>query len=203
MPKVGMEPIRQQQYIEATLRVIHEAGLDATTLAKVARHAGTSTGLVAHYFGDKAGLLEATFRHLARRLAAEYARQRRTASTPLERVLAVVEANLSDSLSGPTVVSAWLSFYAQVNHRPELARIQRVVTRRLQSNLLGPLATILPREDAERVATGLAVMIDGLWLRATLRTGGVTMSRARALARDYVFTQLETRHTERAHERTA
>lgn len=203
MPKVGMEPIRQRQFIQATIDTIHEDGLHATTLSKVARRAGTSTGLVAHYFRDKSGLLEGTFRHLARSLAAEYGRHAAAARTPLERVLAVVDANFAESQSSPAVVSAWLSFWSQVNHYPELARIQRVVTRRLKSNLLHGLEALLPHADANHVATGLAVMIDGLWLRATLRTGGVSMPQARALARDYLMTQLAVRPKEAVHEHTA
>ncbi len=203
MPKVGMEPVRQQQFIDATIRVIHAEGMRATTLSKVARQAGTSTGLVAHYFGEKTGLLEATFRHLARSLAAEYRRRRAGAATPLDRVLAVIEANFADSQSSPPVVSAWLSFWAQVNHNPRLARIQRVVTRRLQSNLMHGLRGLLVAEDARHVATGLAVMIDGLWLRASLATGGVTIADARRLARDYLMVQLSVRQRELRHAESA
>jgi transcriptional repressor BetI len=203
MPKLGMEPIRQQQFILATIDTIHEEGLHATTLSKVARRAGTSTGLVAHYFRDKSGLLEGTFRYLARSLGAEFRRCAARAETPLDRVLAVVDANFADSQSSPEVVSAWLSFWSQVNHYPQLARIQRVVTWRLKSNLLHGLRGLLSAQDADHVATGLAVMIDGLWLRATLRTGGVTFAEAHALARDYLMTQLAVRQKEAVHEQRA
>lgn len=190
MPKLGMEPIRRQQFIEATIQIIHEEGLERTTLARVARQAGASAGLVAHYFGDKATLLHATFRHLAQGLADEYRRQRAPARSPQDQLLAIVDANLAESQSGPAVVSAWLAFWSQVNHRPELARVQRVVTRRLHSNLLYVLRQMLPAPEAERIATGLSVMIDGLWLRAMLRTGGLKVPEARAIARDYLAAQL-------------
>jgi len=203
MPKTGMEPIRQRQFIEATVEIIHEEGLHATTLSKVGRRAGASPGLVAHYFGDKSGLMEATFRHLARELGREYQRRVRGTRTPRERALAVVEANFADSLSRPAVVSAWLSFWSQVNHRPELARVQRVVAARLTSNLLFALRSLLPLEDAARVAKGLSVFIDGLWLRATLTTGGVTFTEARELARDYLVTQLTLRQEEYLDEQPA
>lgn len=203
MPKLGMEPIRQRQFIEATMEVIHQEGLHATTLSKVARRAGTSPGLVAHYFGDKAGLMAATFQHLARELGQEYLRRLAACRTPRERALAVVEANFADRLSQPAVVSAWLSFWSQVNHRRELARVQRVVASRLTSNLLYSLRALMPKEDAARVAKGLSVFIDGLWLRATLSTGGVTFTEARELARDYLTTQLAVRQKEFADEQPA
>lgn len=199
MPKQGMEPIRQRQFIEATLETIHEQGLQATTLARVGRRAGASPGLVAHYFGDKSGLLAATLRHLARELAGEYRQRRRTAGPGVGQVLAIIDANFAPSQSGAVVVSGWLSFWSQVNHRPELARIQRVVTRRLESNLLHALRGLLGPEDARHVAEGLGVMIDGLWLRASLRTGGFDVGEARALARDYLMSQLRLRGGETRH----
>ncbi|MDZ7810855.1 MAG: transcriptional regulator BetI [Arhodomonas sp.] len=200
MPKRGMEPIRQQQYIEATLAVIHEVGPQATTLSKVARRAGTSTGLVAHYFGDKAGLLEATFRYLARELGREYRRRLARAHGPLERATAFIEANFANSQARPEVISGWLSFWSQVNQRAELARVQRVVTARLRSNLLHDLRALLPAADAAHIANGLPVIIDGLWLRAGLSGGGMDFDRARALARDYLMTQLAARTEEQRHE---
>ncbi|PWG62473.1 transcriptional regulator BetI [Sediminicurvatus halobius] len=203
MPKRGMEPIRQRQFIEATLQIIHEQGLHETTLARVGRRAGASPGLVAHYFGDKSGLLAATLRHLARELAREYRERRRTAEPGLGQVLAIIDANFAPSQSGAVVVSGWLSFWAQVNHHPELARIQRIVTRRLESNLLHALRGLLAREDARHVAEGLGVMIDGLWLRASMRTGGFDISQARELARDYLISQLRLRGGETQNVRIA
>ncbi|MGD8710725.1 MAG: transcriptional regulator BetI [Ectothiorhodospiraceae bacterium] len=203
MPKVGMEPIRQRQFIEATLEIIHEEGLQGTTLSKVARRAGTSTGLVAHYFHDKSGLLESTFRHLARELGAEFRRQLEGAHSARQRALAVIRANFNESQAHPEVVSGWLSFWSRVNHDPRLARVQRVVASRLRSNLLFALNQLVPRDDAVRIATGLSVLIDGLWLRASLRTGGIDFAQARELARDYLFTQLTLNGKELLHDGAA
>lgn len=197
MPKRGMEPIRQLQFIEATVEIIHEEGLHGTTLSRVARRAGASPGLVAHYFGDKSGLLHATFRHLAKALGKEFHDHLARVRGPRDRLRAVIDANFAESQSSPAVVSAWLAFWGQVNHRPELARVQRVVTGRLKSNLLYSLRELVPVEDADQIASGLAVMIDGLWLRAMLRTGGLNVAEARGMARDYLQTQLRARETER------
>jgi len=57
------------QLVEVTIDSLAEVGFVGTTLAEIAGRAGVSPGLVAHYFGDKDGLLEATFRTLARVVA--------------------------------------------------------------------------------------------------------------------------------------
>jgi transcriptional repressor BetI len=187
-----METVRRQQLIEATLQVIHDQGLQATTLGRVGRQAGISPGLVAHYFGDKPQLLVATYRTLARSLAREYRLARAGTAAGLPRVRAIIDANFAASQSDAVTVSCWLSFWAQVNHAPAIARIQRVVTRRLESNLTHALAVFLPRPEAVRLAEGLGVMIDGLWLRASLRTGGLDVDAARALAHRYLDSELHS-----------
>jgi MraZ protein len=64
MPKVGMQPIRRRQLIDATLEAINEVGMHDATIAQIARRAGVSTGIISHYFKDKNGLLEATLVNL-------------------------------------------------------------------------------------------------------------------------------------------
>ena len=86
---------RRQQLIEATVDVMAEVGFTATTLAQIGRRAGASPGLVAHYFGDKDGLLEATLRSLAARLARGSAARLAGARTPRARLQAVIDANLA------------------------------------------------------------------------------------------------------------
>src|SRR5690606_26016496 len=64
MPKVGMQPIRRQQLIDATLSAVNELGFGETSISQIAQRAGVSTGIISHYFGGKNGLIEATMRYL-------------------------------------------------------------------------------------------------------------------------------------------
>lgn len=190
MPKVGMEPIRRRQLIAATIASIHEEGLVNTTLSQISRRAGLSTGIVSHYFQDKAGLLEATMRSLAESLRRRVITQQADAHTSEQRVFAVIDASFAPDQCAPEVVTAWLSFWAQVGQSAALARIQRIYERRLASNLLYPLNRLLPGAEARRLAAGLAALIDGLWLRCALTGGALAPDEARAIARDYFTTQL-------------
>jgi len=64
MPKVGMQPIRRLQLIEATLDAVNDVGMHEASISQIARRAGVSNGIISHYFRDKNGLLEATMRYL-------------------------------------------------------------------------------------------------------------------------------------------
>jgi len=87
------EESRRAQLIEVTIDSLAEVGYVGTTLAQIAGRAGVSAGLVAHYFGDKDGLLDAAFRSLARRVT-DHVRTRR-GHTPRARIQAVIDANLA------------------------------------------------------------------------------------------------------------
>ncbi len=53
MPKVGMQPIRRQQLIEATMAAVNEVGMHEASIAQIAKRAGVSNGIISHYFRDK------------------------------------------------------------------------------------------------------------------------------------------------------
>ena len=53
MPKVGMEPVRRAEAINAALECFCDYGIDKTTLDMVAQRAGFSKGVVAYYFKTK------------------------------------------------------------------------------------------------------------------------------------------------------
>src|SRR5512146_2514233 len=82
------EEARRQQLIEVTIDSLAEIGYVGSTLAQIAQRAGVSPGLVAHYFGDKDGLLEATFRTLARGVGERVRERLKLARTPRGRVQA-------------------------------------------------------------------------------------------------------------------
>jgi transcriptional repressor BetI len=184
-----MEEIRRRQLIEATIASIHEVGLAESSLSRISARAGVSTGIVHHYFEDKAELLESTLRTLGTSLRLAVVRRLNAAKTPAQRLMAVVDGNIGADQFTPEGVSAWLAFWAQVPTHPRLARVQNVVISRLHDNLVHPLR-LLGRKDAEQIASVTEALIDGLWLRAALSSDGPDPVRARRLVLDYLNTRL-------------
>ncbi|GLR78943.1 transcriptional regulator BetI (plasmid) [Azospirillum oryzae] len=189
MPKVGMEPIRRRQLIDATIASMGKHGLADTTVQTISRGAGVSPGIIHHYFGGKDELLAATMRSMLQQLRDDATQRLAAADSPRARLEAIVDCNFAPDQFEPRVVAAWLGFWAQAPHNPALSRLQRINARRLHSNLLHALRPLLPPERAERVAVGLAAMIDGLWLRFAL-TGAIDGSAARAVALGYLDSEL-------------
>jgi len=188
VPKVGMEPIRRQQLIKATMEAIDEVGLAEATVIQIARRAGVSAGIISHYFGGKNGLLEATMRQILTDLnnAVAARRQALEDDTPRAHIGAIIEGNFDRTqVTGPAA-KTWLAFWASSMHRPMLQRLQYVNDRRLYANLCHQFQRVMPRRDARNAAHGLAAMIDGLWLRGALAPEGLDAAEARYLAHTYL-----------------
>ncbi len=109
-----IEDTRRRQLVEVTIDSLAELGYVGTTLAQIAVRAGVSPGLVAHYFGDKDGLLDAAFRSLARRVGDQVRARLRQVSTPRARIQAVIDANLAPEEFEQRTGTAWLAFWGQV-----------------------------------------------------------------------------------------
>ena len=57
MPKVVDHEERRREIVQATMRVISRIGLDHTTIKEIAKEAGYSNGVLAHYFTNKEHIL--------------------------------------------------------------------------------------------------------------------------------------------------
>jgi len=182
-----IEEMRRRELVEVTIDSLAEVGFVGTTLAQIAARAGVSPGLVAHYFDDKDGLLDAAFRSLARRVGRQVRARLRLVATPRGRIQAVIDANLAPEEFDQRTGSAWLAFWGQVLHVERLKRIQSVYQRRTLSALRNSLLKLVAPDEAHSLAAMIAAMIDGVWLRAALSGWREADSEtARALLTEFV-----------------
>jgi betaine-aldehyde dehydrogenase len=163
-----IEDTRRRQLVEVTIDSPAELGYVGTTLAQIAARAEVSPGLVAHYFGDKDGLLDAAFRSLARRVGNQVRARLRQVCTPRGRIQAIIDANLAPEEFEQRTGTAWLAFWGQVLQVKTLKRVQSVYQRRTLSNLRSSLKHLVPADEVQGLAAMIAAMIDGVWLRAAL-----------------------------------
>ncbi|WP_341304422.1 transcriptional regulator BetI [Pseudomonas sp. TMP25] len=194
MPKVGMQPIRRSQLINATLQAVDQVGLGDASIAYIARVAGVSNGIISHYFKDKNGLLEATMRHLMRSLNVAVRERRATLleDSPRLHLRAMIEGNFDSSQVNSAAMKTWLAFWASSMHQPSLRRLQRVNDQRLYSNLCSQFLRAMPTAEARQAARGLAALIDGLWLRGALTGETFDTQQAANIACEYLDLQLGT-----------
>ncbi len=181
MPKVGMQPVRRRQLIDATIETIHLHGFADATIARISKAAGMSSGIISHYFGGKNALLEATMRFLMQELRDDYMTRLKTAKTPLERLEAIVSTNFNEGQFTQQVTVAWLSFWAQVPFSKDLRRLNDIYFHRLESNLRHELRQLTTDERAEEIAAVIAAMVDGIWVGTGLTRGRSDVAGARKM----------------------
>ena len=193
MPKIGIAPVRRRAFVEAAIRSIHDRGFVDVTTGDVAREAGLSQGLVHHYFGSKSALIIATMQYLLIEFGAGIRERLRGATSPRERLSAIVDGSFCADQLRPEVISAWLTFYVQAHTEPEVRRLLQIYARRLISNLRHAYRRLPTRESAEVAAESTAAMIDGLWLRRVLGDAEPCGESAIAIMEAHIDSQLEPR----------
>lgn len=167
MPKLGMEPIRREALVKATITEIGRAGSLDVTVSQIARRAGMSSALAHHYFGGKTQIFLAAMRHTLGVYGAEVRGALAMAQGQRARTEAIIRAGFTSSNFRREVVAAWLNFYVLAQSDDQARRLLSVYQRRLHSNLVFNLRPLVgPR--AGEVAVRIAGLIDGLYLREAL-----------------------------------
>ncbi len=190
MPKLGMEPIRKEALVKATIVEIGRTGNLDVTVSQIARRAGMSSALAHHYFGSKEEMFVSAMRHILTLYGAEVRGALATAATPEQRVQAVLQASFSPGNFRREAVSAWLNFWIMAQTMPGARRLLAIYQRRLRSNLLAGLRPLVGARG-ETVADGLSALIDGLYLREALKHGPPDGRAAVSMARAYLESALK------------
>lgn len=171
MPKLGMEPIRRDALVKATIREIGQAGTLDVTVSQIARRAGMSTALAHHYFGGKDQMFLAAMRHILTVHGAAVRGALSGVTDPRERLEGIVRASFEAGNFRGEVIGAWLNFYVQAQTVPDAGRLLRVYQHRLHSNLMHALRPLTA--DPCRIANLTGALIDGYYIRSALDPGQV------------------------------
>lgn len=185
-----MEPVRRKALVDAALRAIGQHGSLAVTMSEIAREAGVSAALAHHYFGSKDQLLIETIQALLRQLKTDTVTALGRCHTPRERLSAIIKVSFHADQFASETIAAWLAFYTEAQRSEAVRRLLVIYARRLNSNLISALKALCSEPDARRIAEGAAAMIDGLYIRQSLRSAPVTVEGSMALVEDYIEGQL-------------
>ena len=125
MPKIVDHDARRDEIAHVACRVVASHGFEQATVLKIAREAGYTTGMVAHYFDSKQEIILAALRLILRRIEERLARP------------AAVNAGLLDLLAEALPLDAqrstecafWAAFWGQVPADKRLKRINAWVHR--------------------------------------------------------------------------
>ena len=186
MPKVVDWDARRDEVLAATWRVIARHGLAGTTVRKIAREAGYSAGVLAHYFSDKQDILGSAL-VLSHRRVGERMDRGAVGLAGLAALRVVMLEALPLDPQRLLEAEIEVSFWGRSLGSPELAALQNGEFEKLWSRLrlllldaqrLGELAA---GTDIEEATHRLVALIDGLSVEAVLYPARVPPGRQVAL----------------------
>jgi TetR/AcrR family transcriptional repressor of bet genes len=163
MPKVVDHDKRRDEIAQAACQVVADYGFERATVARIARAAGYTTGMVAHYFDSKQDIILAALRLMLMRIEQRLTRERDEAS-----LLAVLSEALALDAPRFTECAFWMAFWGQVSADPQLKRLNAWVHRayaRLFARCLKerwPEWSSWPEPVREQVLGSVMTFINGL-----------------------------------------
>ena len=125
MPKVVDHEQRRDQIALIACRVVAAYGFEQATIVRIAREAGYTTGMVAHYFDTKQDIIIAALRLILRRIEERLTRP----SSDSPELLALLSEALPVDEQRYTECSFWIAFWGQVCADKRLKRINTWVHR--------------------------------------------------------------------------
>jgi AcrR family transcriptional regulator len=196
MPKHVDHDERRRELARAVHRVAGEGGLDALTVRAIAKEAGYSTGVLAHYFANRAELMLAAVREVydgAMTRAQSRVRPDGEDDAVSALLLALFEAlPLDEERRSDTRV--WFAFLGLAAGNPDLRReaADRYRTWRkfLQEAVVLAHPEPVSEAEARRIAHHLAALVAGLGVQALFDPDGLPPDALRAELRRAVAVEL-------------
>ena len=126
MPKIVDHARRRDEIALVACQVVASRGFTQATVAHIARAAGYTTGMVAHYFDSKQEIILAALRLMLHRMEDRLNHHTGNAATDL---LGVLSEALPIDATRRTECAFWTAFWGQVSADPQLRRLNAWVHR--------------------------------------------------------------------------
>jgi AcrR family transcriptional regulator len=175
MPKIVDHAQRRDEIALVACRVVAAHGFDRASMVRIAREAGYTTGMLAHYFDSKQDIIIAALRLILRRIDERLSRPTDDAGRP-DLVELLLEALPIDA-HRHIECAFWITFWGQVTADKRLKRINVWVHReylRLFERCLEVSWKDWPQwppATREQVLRSLVTFINGLTASAVANPG--------------------------------
>jgi AcrR family transcriptional regulator len=186
VPKIVDHDARREELVEATWRVIARSGMVGATMREIAREAGVSTGLLAHYFADKEDLLGYALRLSHRRVYDRInARTQGLLGLPALRVIMLEALPLDEERLLEAQIE--MTFFARALGNESLRALQNREFERFwdalhhrvsEGQTLGEISTTI---DADWITHQLIILVEGISLEAVLYPARATPDQQREI----------------------
>ena len=209
MPKIVDHAQRRDEIALVACRVVAEHGFDRASMVRIAREAGYTTGMLAHYFDSKQDIISAALRLILRRIDERLTRPADSSGRPdlLELLLEALPVDAHRHVE----CAFWITFWGQVTADKRLKRINGWVHREYMRLFERCLDVSWPEWSQwspgtrDQVLRSLVTFINGLTASAVANPGDWPPDRQTGqlrlqlqLLRTWAIGAASTRETQRA-----
>ncbi len=180
---------REQQILDAVIKLISRGGIAAVSMRAVAREAGVALGLMNYHFDTKSSLIAAALRRIgdedARLVAAE------PGLTPIEQLRFALRRVADAEFLRPDYLGLRLHLWSLATVDDEFAEINRAAQTRYSADLATLIARArpeLPHDEIARRAADILVIQNGIWLTSVLIADPTTIVRSVQACEDIALT---------------
>jgi TetR/AcrR family transcriptional repressor of bet genes len=165
MPKIVDHAKRREEIALVACQVVASHGFEQATVARIARAAGYTTGMVAHYYESKQAIILAALRLMLLRIEERLTREREASE---ENLISALSEALAVDKQRFTECAFWMAFWGQVSADKKLKKLNVWVHReyaRLYERCFAahwPEWTGLPDTARDQVLRSVATTMNGL-----------------------------------------
>ncbi|MEV0595112.1 TetR/AcrR family transcriptional regulator [Nonomuraea cavernae] len=173
MPKIVDHDERRREVLSAARRVIVRDGIDAATTRAIAKEAGYSNGVLAHYFADKDEILLSALRQSHQRIRDRLTRKVEGASG-LAALRELLLDNLPLDAERTQETRLEVSFWSRSLASDRLAEVQRAEAAELRAAIRSLLdeargaGELAGDDNLDDLTEHLLALVDGLSLHLLL-----------------------------------
>lgn len=179
---------RQEQILDAVVRLLARSGISGVSIRSVAREAGVAHGLVGYYYQDKVGLIGAALRRIEEADVALVAPD--PAVPPAERLRAALRRVADREFLTTDYLALRLQLWSLAQAEPEFEQINTGAQERYRKALAELIRAARPqlsRAECRRRAADINVVQNGLWLTALLGLDRASIRRSVARSEEIAF----------------
>lgn len=173
----------RREIADAACDLVADGGLDTVSMRRIARHLGSTTGYISHYYADKEDLLEAALRSALDTLTTRLGEP----SASLEEWLDTASAILPGTEESQRFWRVLMAFQAASLNSTRLSEVLRHYAANNEAALAVHLTAVVPADapDAEvlALARALFALVAGLGTSATITPGAFSGRQQRAVVR--------------------
>ena len=192
---VEINEYRRKTFVEGALHSLAEHGVSGTTVTTICKAAGSSRGLLGHYFSHKDDVMVAALQHLFGRISASIKdKLDKSDGSASEKLLAMPAALFAAPVFTDLNRTAFLALWHETRFNEKVRIANRQLyhdyANRMERLVTDAASDIGATIDARHVALGFIAMSDGLWLGMSIHDNVITGQQAVHMCQNYLKREL-------------